>query len=296
MALAMMLTISTLGRRDRWIAALIGGIGFGLFIDELGKFITADVDYFFRPTASLIYVCFLVICLGARLLFDRPEFSAREELENAVDIVRAGASRPLTAGERARIETLLGESDPRHPLTRALADALPRLEVRLDRPSKWRVRAERGQALVAEVVTRQVIRFIVAVVAVLFVAGTISQVTTFIIGDGDLSGTGDGTDEDGFVAWAATIGTLTQAALTAAGLLVLRRSRVEAYRWFERALLVNLLVTQVFLFAQNQFAATTGFLLSLGALIVLRILIGAEQRGRAPVSKQGNSPVAATTS
>ena len=128
----------------------------------------------------------------------------------------------------------------------------------------------------------------------LFVAGALSSVADFIIGDGDLAGAADTTDEDGFVAWAATIGVMTQAVLTAAGVLALRRSRLEAYRWFERALLVNLLVTQVFLFAQDRFAATTGFLLSLGALIVLRILIGSEEREQRENSR-AQRPLPATS-
>ena len=48
---------------NRWAiqaSALLGGIGTGLFIDEVGKFITQASDYFFPPSLSIIYGFFLV--------------------------------------------------------------------------------------------------------------------------------------------------------------------------------------------------------------------------------------------
>ena len=63
-----------LGRGD-WAPAAgvsdsvdIAGAGFGTFIDELGKFITRDHDYFFRPTAGLLYVIFVLLFLAFRAL------------------------------------------------------------------------------------------------------------------------------------------------------------------------------------------------------------------------------------
>ena len=43
------------GRRVAHLSAIVTGVGVGLFIDEVGKFITESNDYFFAPAAPLIY-------------------------------------------------------------------------------------------------------------------------------------------------------------------------------------------------------------------------------------------------
>src|SRR2546430_3149643 len=59
MIAALLVLLGYLGQRVRRAAAVVAGIGFGLFIDELGKFITSDNNYFFRPAIALIYVIFV---------------------------------------------------------------------------------------------------------------------------------------------------------------------------------------------------------------------------------------------
>ena len=58
---------------NKLIVALIGGIGFGLFIDEIGKFVTKDNDYFFQPAIGIMYISFLAIWYIARLVIVRDE-------------------------------------------------------------------------------------------------------------------------------------------------------------------------------------------------------------------------------
>jgi len=53
---------------NKLLTALLGGIGFGLFIDEIGKFITKDNDYFYRPAFVLMYLSFLAIWFLSRLV------------------------------------------------------------------------------------------------------------------------------------------------------------------------------------------------------------------------------------
>jgi hypothetical protein len=50
-AIGLMLAFVSPGARKA--AAVVGGIGLGLFIDELGKFVTSDNNYFFKPTAAI---------------------------------------------------------------------------------------------------------------------------------------------------------------------------------------------------------------------------------------------------
>jgi hypothetical protein len=61
MLVAIVLLLLYISPTTRLIAALAGGAGFGAFVDELGKFVTSDNDYFFKPTAAILYALFVVL-------------------------------------------------------------------------------------------------------------------------------------------------------------------------------------------------------------------------------------------
>lgn len=67
----------------RRLAAFISGIGFGLFIDELGKFITQDNDYFFKPTIAILYILFILMFFIFRTIISKYPLTESELSVNA---------------------------------------------------------------------------------------------------------------------------------------------------------------------------------------------------------------------
>lgn len=88
-------------------SAVAGGIGFGLFIDELGKFLTQTNDYFYPPAAPIIYTLFLITVL-VYINIRRPrEFSDREELYQVLHGMTELLDHDLDATEQAAIRKRL---------------------------------------------------------------------------------------------------------------------------------------------------------------------------------------------
>jgi len=129
MAVALLLCLSFLGNRARLWAALIGGIGFGFFIDEIGKFITRDNDYFFQPSIALIYITFVLIYLAFRDLQMRSAVSREEYLVNAVHDLEEAVINDLQPEERTRALRYLGAIAEKDDLTLGLAALIERASV-----------------------------------------------------------------------------------------------------------------------------------------------------------------------
>src|SRR4029078_5979961 len=104
----------------RLIAAVVGGAGFGAFVDEIGKFVTSDNDYFFKPTAAILYALFVVLFLATREVRRFRALSPEECLVNAVEIGEKLAMGTLTAEDRDRALELLARADQAHPLVAPL--------------------------------------------------------------------------------------------------------------------------------------------------------------------------------
>jgi hypothetical protein len=108
-----------------WASAPLGGMGIGLFIDEVGKFITQSNDYFFPPALSIVYGFFL-LTFTVYLVFRRPQRqSPRRALYHALDRLKDAVDRDLDADEAARIESQLAAAkQPDQHAAVALAEAL----------------------------------------------------------------------------------------------------------------------------------------------------------------------------
>lgn len=272
MLAALLLLLATLGRTMQRLAAILGGIGFGTFIDELGKFITSDNDYFYQPTIGLIYIVFIVIFLVLRALRTRSDLTPEAALSNALTLLAAVAGGKTDAGTRQELLRLLSRADGAHPLTPPLAEYARGLATGTAAGGsmgfyfKIRDGLARGYARLA----RQG-RFRNGLLALLglFALAQIGE-AVYLTASG-------GVTELSFRAGAQ----LAAALLTAWGIRRWRRSRLSAYRWLARAMLVSIFVTQVFAFLEAQLAALAGLAASLLAYAALRYMIEQEQKGGA---------------
>lgn len=66
------------------LASALAGLGFGAFIDEVGKFVTADNNYFYAPAVALMYATFVLAALAIHAIRTRSEYSRREYLVRAI--------------------------------------------------------------------------------------------------------------------------------------------------------------------------------------------------------------------
>lgn len=100
MMLALIVGWLVLGFGVRTACVVLGGIGFGLFLDEVGKFVTKDNDYFYGPAAEIMYILLVLILVTARVVRDFRPLSARECLASAAAIAADGVARGLATHRR----------------------------------------------------------------------------------------------------------------------------------------------------------------------------------------------------
>ena len=85
------------------LGAVLGGVGVGLFIDEVGKFITQSNDYFYPWAAPIIYAFFLLtVLIYMRVNRRRPD-DPRSAMYHALDVLSEILDRDLEPGEKGEL-------------------------------------------------------------------------------------------------------------------------------------------------------------------------------------------------
>jgi len=93
MLASILILLIFLGNYPRSLAAFLGGFGFGAFIDELGKFITSDNNYFFKPTIGLIYITFILLFIFIRKISNVKYLTEKEKQVNFLEISKEAVLR-----------------------------------------------------------------------------------------------------------------------------------------------------------------------------------------------------------
>lgn len=264
------------------VASVIAGAGFGLYLDEIGKFVTSDNNYFFRPASSLIYIILVALYLLFRLLQRERNVTSQEYLVNALtwlqEAIARGDARSIT---RARLYAAqVPPTDPYIARIRELIGALR--EDTLPQPTSRLGRVPRTlehlyahlirqrwlpHAIIAFFAAQALVTMLVAVATTAFVTGFARP--SEILGHPAVA-----------VRHIHLLFATASALLVVGGSVAMFRSRLVAYRLFKLAMLISVFLTQVFEFYDIQFAALYGLAFNVVGLVLVNGLLTEERQSR----------------
>ena len=100
MVIGMMLVLIFHGEKIRKTAAIVVGMGWGLFIDEVGKYITKNNNYWFQPAIIIIYISFIILYLVYRHLENNKPKDTKTLLYSAINKLEDAAENELDENEK----------------------------------------------------------------------------------------------------------------------------------------------------------------------------------------------------
>jgi hypothetical protein len=92
---ATLLPLLISNRRAYKATAILAGIGTGLFIDEVGKFITQRNDYFYPAAAPIIYIFFMLVLMLLLQMQRQEKATMRAELCRVLETLQDWIYSPL---------------------------------------------------------------------------------------------------------------------------------------------------------------------------------------------------------
>ncbi len=272
MLLCIVMLLTFLNRPLLHFASIMGGIGFGAFIDELGKFITSDNNYFFEPTFAIIYIIFILLFILYRFFEKRHKLSVNEYLSNAFELTRQAATEGIDPQVKDRALDLLKKCDASNIVVKHLYNILR------DMPSetavhrgfltkiKQSINAFYSRIMRKEWFTRGIVIFFV-IFSLFNLWRAIDVVSLYFkLQDFSLS----------FIDLGKFISSIISSIIVVFGILIFQRSHAKAYNFFKFGLLFSLFVTQFFDFYSNQLLASRIFIFYILILFVLNTVVDQE--------------------
>jgi hypothetical protein len=275
MGVGIIMLLTYLGKKLEAIGTLVSGVGFGLFMDEVGKFVTKDNDYFFQPSVAIMYTVFIVLYMTARWVLTSAHYSKTEYLVNSINEMRELAIGKSTEEEKKIILYGLRRCDKGDPLVIELEKIIHVLKV--DKTGRKGIYVSFRNLLIGKYrkVTQK--RWFTPVIILFFLLqflGSVGFVIAFMFDSGNIISQ---VDTFGFTDWAILASDTFSAIFIALGVFLLRRSRLAAFRMFERSVLIQIFLGQMFLFEKDEFAAMPGFVFYLLLLLAIRFIVQRER-------------------
>jgi len=271
MSLAIIFSLSFITKTAKKTSAIIGGVGFGIFIDELGKLITRDNNYFFQPAIAIIYVIFILLFFAFRKLGEIRFVSKTEYLINALEISKEVILSDLDQDEKAKALFFLKESGEKNNLTMAFTETFAQEKLVALKPNLIVKTIRKLQKFYLNIAGE---RWFIKSLTTFFILQSLFLITNAIlIGKSFLlPSLASISLPQKLEILSSTIGAI----LVIAGIIKLRHNRHAAYLLFKKSLLISIFLTQVFAFYDLQLVALAGLASNIALLIALNYIISLE--------------------
>jgi hypothetical protein len=279
MLTAIIVMLAAVNRAARDFGAVVAGVGFGLSWDELGKFITQNNNYFFKPTLGLIYLTFVLLYLLARFAGQR-RLTQDDYIANAIDLIKEAAIKDLDSWEYERAKELMLHVSPNHILYQPTMDMLKKVK-----PTNKRKPFLIDKIISAVMKPIHLLsewrHFTKMVIFVAITYGIVNIFVTLFYLYGALIEEninlnilkGDESDLAGALSAFITVILLSWGAY-----YYLKGRHKRAYELFESGLLIEIFVGQVILFFKSPRIAIAGLFITLFLLVNIKLLSVDEMR------------------
>ena len=267
MVVALTISFFLINKRAKFVSSVIGGFGFGAFIDELGKFITKNNDYHYEPAIALIYIIFVIIFLTSRFVEKYFKYTEEEYAVNAAEMIKQALVHDLQKDEKTLALKYLKKADNQNALVKLLKKTLREIDTipnkSLNPIHKIKITLRN---IYLEIIKNKM--FNIGVIAFFIFYSTINLIQALF----------NFKRVDSFFDWGHLLSTIASGVFVLVGIYALiNLSRKKAYVYFRFAVLIHIFLTQFFLFVEKQFSAVFTLVLSIVIWNALQYLTSEEK-------------------
>lgn len=268
LTLGFAISLIYISKATKFIAAVIGGAGFGLFIDEIGKFITQENNYFYEPAIAIIYLIFVSIFLIIRYFEKTIKFTKNEYVVNSLDMIKEALINNMDAEEKKIALRYLDKADQKNVVVQKLIELLAEIKDLQEEKKNFFIdirvtfRKKYGQIIKLPYFTNALTLF--------FVGVSLFNLAFSLINFHSLGSTSE---------IGVAISSIISGSFVLVGIYALKFAggKLNTYRMFKISVLVSIFATQFFLFWEQQFTAALGLLVNIVIYSGLQYLIYQEE-------------------
>lgn len=265
MLISTIIFLAFISEKSRTWASILAGIGFGFFIDELGKFLTSDNNYFYQPTFVLIYAIFILIYFAARLIERYKVIDESEYIVNAIETYKLVYTGDFDHKDKETLRHILSEIKSDDPVIVALRENYKNVSLNKENGNIILRLKKAVFSYYEMLIEYQKIQS--AVIAIFTIAALIG----FIDAAWNLATN----DEETYY----MISRLAATFCVGVGFIFikLKKDRIRGYQWLKYSVLISLFISQFFLFYHDQASAFFFFVIYLTLYLIIRGLIFEEE-------------------